>query len=130
VNLELDGEKRPMGHKRAKRELNGKKKSSDVLADFSVKFDKFIEVSTKNREEREKMTEVQQSLADKKIEAAKISNETAHEQTKAAQEQTKCKMLETFTQLMLAPTDQLSAVALAERDMTLESLRATLFPKV
>jgi hypothetical protein len=35
--LELDGEKPPMGHKKAKKELNGKKKSSDALADFSGK---------------------------------------------------------------------------------------------
>jgi hypothetical protein len=56
------------------------------------------------------MIEIQQSLADKKIEAA--------------HEQTKCKMLETYTQLLLAPTDQLSADALAE------SLILSLFPKV
>jgi len=36
------------------------------------------------------MTEIQQSLADKKIEAAKLSHKAAHEQTK-------CKMLETYT---------------------------------
>ena len=69
------------------------------------------------------MTEIQQSLADKKIEAAKLSHKAAHEQTK-------CKMLETYTQLMLAPTDQLSADALAERKLALESLRLALFPKV
>ncbi|CAO2209402.1 unnamed protein product [Urochloa humidicola] len=123
VNLELDGENRPMGHKKAKRELNGKRKSSDALADFSEKFDKFVEQSTKNREDREKMAEIQQSLADKKIEAARITHE-------AAQEQTKCKMLETYTQLLLAPTDQLSENALAERNLALESMRLVLFPKV
>jgi hypothetical protein len=47
VNLDLDGEKRPVGHKKAKKELNGKRKSYDALADFSDKFDKFIETSTK-----------------------------------------------------------------------------------
>ena len=123
VNLELDGEKRPMGYKKAKKERNGKKKATDALSDFSGKLEKFIEASTRNREEREKMTEIQQSLADKKIEAAKLSHEAAHEQTK-------CKMLETYTQLMLAPTDQLSADALAERKLALESLRLALFPKV
>jgi hypothetical protein len=123
VNLELDGEKRPMGHKKAKKGLNSKKNSSDALVDFSAKFDKFIEASTKNREDREKMTEIQQSLADKKIEAARLNHQAAHEQTK-------CKMLDTYTQLLLAPTDQLSADALAERNMTLESLRLALFPKV
>ena len=93
------------------------------MADFSEKFDKFIETSTKNREDREKMAEVQKSLADKKIEAARINHEAAHEQTK-------CKMLETYTQLLLVPTGQLSADALAERNLALESLRLTLFPKV
>jgi hypothetical protein len=107
VNFALEGEKRPVGHKKAKKELNGKRKTSDALADFNEKIDKFIQTSTKNREEREKMAEVQQSLADKKIEAARINHEAAHEQTKAAREQTKCKMLETYTQLLLAPTDNL-----------------------
>ena len=123
VDLELDGEKRPIGHKKAKKELNGKKKSSDALADFSGKVEKFIEASMKNREDREKMTEIQQSLADKKIEAARLNHEVAHEQTK-------CKMLETYTQLLFAPTVQLSADALAERNLALESLRLALFPKV
>jgi hypothetical protein len=54
VNLDLDGEKRPVGHKKAKKELNGKRKSYDALADFSDKFDKFIETSTKiGKRERE-----------------------------------------------------------------------------
>ena len=123
VDLELDGEKRPIGHKKAKKELNEKKKSSDALADFSGKVEKFIEASMKNREDREKMTEIQQSLADKKIEAARLNHVAAHEQTK-------CKMLETYTQLLLAPTDQLNAEALAERNKALESLRLALFPKV
>ena len=77
----------------------------------------------KNREDREKMTEIQQNLADKKIEAARLNHEVAHEQTK-------CKMLVTYTQLLLAPTDQLNAEALAERNKALESLRLALFPKV
>lgn len=71
---------------------------------------------------RLKKAEVQKSLADKKIEAARINHEAAHEQTK-------CKMLETYTQLLLVPTGQLSADALAERNLALESLRLTLFPK-
>ncbi|KAF8762051.1 hypothetical protein HU200_009812 [Digitaria exilis] len=105
-----------------KKELNGKKKSSEVLADFSGKFDKFIETSNKNREDREKMAEMQQRLADKKIEVARLTHETA-------QEQTKCKMLETYTQLMLAPTVHLSEQALTERNLALESMRLALFPK-
>ncbi|CAO2200734.1 unnamed protein product [Urochloa humidicola] len=68
------------------------------------------------------MVEIQQSLADKKIEAARLTHE-------AAQEQTKCKMLENYTQLLLAPTDQLSENALAERNLALESMRLALFPK-
>jgi hypothetical protein len=123
VNLELDGEKRPMGYNKAKKELNVKKKSSDALADFSGKFEKFIEASTKSKEDKENMAEIQQSLADKKIEAARLNHEAAHEQTK-------CKMLDTYTQLLLAPTDQLSAYALAERNLALESPRLALFPKV
>jgi hypothetical protein len=45
-------------------------------------------------------------------------------------EQTKCKMVESYTLLLLAPTDQLNADALAERKMALESMRLALFPKV
>ncbi|XP_072148088.1 uncharacterized protein [Setaria viridis] len=123
VNLDLDGEKRPMGQKKAKKELKGNKKGNDALSDLNNKFDKFIEASNKNRAEREKMIEIQQSLADKKIEAAKISHEAAHEQTK-------CKMLETYTQLLLTPHDQLNADALAERNLALESMRLALFPNV
>nr|TKW32835.1 hypothetical protein SEVIR_2G193400v2 [Setaria viridis] len=121
VNLDLDGEKRPMGQKKAKKELKGNKKGNDALSDLNNKFDKFIEASNKNRVEREKMIEIQQSLADKKIKAAKISHEAAHEQTK-------CKMLETYTQLLLTPHDQLNADALAERNLALESMRLALFP--
>jgi hypothetical protein len=62
-------------------------------------------------------------LANKKIEAAKLNNEAAHQQTK-------CKMLDTYTQPMLAPTDQLIAEALAVRNKALESLRLALFPKL
>ncbi|XP_002439252.2 glutathione S-transferase T3 [Sorghum bicolor] len=123
VNLDLDGEKRPVGHKKAKKEQNGKKKSSDALADFSGKFEKFIEATTKSKEDLEKMAEIQQSLADKKIEAARLNSEATHEQTKG-------KMLETYTQLLLAPTDQLTEDAKAERKLALESLRLALFPKV
>jgi hypothetical protein len=120
VNLELDGEKRPPGHKKAKKEKNGK--AADALAHFSGQFEKFIEATTKSKEDREKMAEIQQSLADKKIEAARLNSEAAHEQTKG-------KMLETYTQLLLAPTDQLSEDAKAERKLALESLRIALFPK-
>ena len=51
---------------------------------------------------------------DKKIEAAKLNNEAAHQQNK-------CKMLDTYTQPMLAPTDQLIAEALAARNKAPES---------
>lgn len=122
VNLENDGEKRPMGHKRAKNERNGKRKAPDALSAFSEKLEKFIEASTMARTDREKMSEVQQSLADKKIEAAKLNHKAAHEQTK-------CKMLDTYKEMMLAPTGQLTVEALAERDKALESMRLFLFAK-
>jgi hypothetical protein len=55
-------------------------------------------------------------LVDKKIEAA--------------HQQTKCKMLDTYTYPMLAPTDQLIAEAWVARNKALEGLRLALFPKV
>jgi len=51
VNLE---EKRPMGHKKAKNERNGKGKGTDALAAFGEKLENFIEVSNKARTARER----------------------------------------------------------------------------
>lgn len=120
VNLEESPSIRPMGHKRAKDERNGKRKAPDAYSAISEKLDKFIEVSTMARKDREKMSEVQQNLANSKVEAAKLNH-------KAAQEQTKCKMLDIYKELLLAPTSNLSAQALAEREKALDSMRMTLF---
>nr|TKW25903.1 hypothetical protein SEVIR_3G150200v2 [Setaria viridis] len=93
---------------------------SPSAATITEKLDKFIEVSTKARKDREKVSEVQQNLANNKLEAAKLAH-------KAAQEQVKCKMLDTYKELLLAPTSNLSAHALAEREKALESMRMVLF---
>ncbi|KAF0930082.1 hypothetical protein E2562_027914 [Oryza meyeriana var. granulata] len=120
VNLEDSPNIRPIGHKRAKDERYGKKKAPDAYSAISEKLDKFIEVSTMARKDREKVSEVQQNLANNKLEAAKLAH-------KAAQEQVKCKMLDTYKELMLAPTSNMSAHALAEREKALESMRMVLF---
>nr|XP_034591664.1 glutathione S-transferase T3-like [Setaria viridis] len=120
VNLDDNPNMRPMGHKKAKDERYGKKKASDAYSAISEKLDKFIEVSTMARKDREKVSEVQQNLANSKLEAAKLAH-------KAAQEQVKCKMLDTYKDLLLAPTSNLSAHALAEREKALESMRMVLF---
>lgn len=107
---------RPMGHKRAKDERNGKRKESGGNGAINEKLDKFIEViekaTTVTREDREKMEKVQDRLADKKLEAAKLAH-------KAAQEQTKCRMLQSYTELALADTSKLNEEALAERNRAL-----------
>lgn len=54
---------RPVGHKKAKDERNGKRKAPEAISAIGEKLDKFIEASTK----AEKMIEAQQSLANKKL---------------------------------------------------------------
>jgi hypothetical protein len=120
VNLEDNPNIRPMGNKKAKVELNGKKKIPEVYSAISDKLHKFIEVSTLARKDREKMAETQQILAHSKVEAAKLND-------KAAEKQFKCKMLDTYRELLLAPTTNLSAHALVEREKALESMRLALF---
>lgn len=120
VNLEENPNIRPMGHKKAKDERYGKKKAPDAYSAITEKLDKFIEVSTMARKDREKVSEVQQNLANSKLEAAKLAH-------KAAQEQVKCKMLDTYKELLLAPTSNMSAHAFAEREKALESMRMVLF---
>ncbi|KAL5205207.1 hypothetical protein ABZP36_033416 [Zizania latifolia] len=123
MNLEENPNQRPMGHKKAKDERNGKRKAPDAFSAIVEKLDKFIEASNTAKKDHEKMLEVQESLANKKVEAANLRH-------KAAREQTKCKMLEMYKELMFAPTSHLSAEALAERDRALESMRLSLFPKM
>ncbi|RLN29711.1 uncharacterized protein C2845_PM05G34700 [Panicum miliaceum] len=68
----------------------------------------------------EKMTEAQQSLANKKLEVAKLNH-------KAAQEQTKAKMLDLYKDLLCGSTSDLSEEAMAERTKALECMRLALF---
>ncbi|CAN6211985.1 unnamed protein product [Urochloa humidicola] len=107
---------RPIGHKKAKDERNGKRKAPEAISAIGEKLDKFIEASTK----AEKMAEAQHSLADKKIEVAKLNH-------KAAQEQTKGKMLDLYKDLLCGSTSGLSEEAMAERSKALESMRLALF---
>uniref|UniRef100_J3ME81 Uncharacterized protein n=1 Tax=Oryza brachyantha TaxID=4533 RepID=J3ME81_ORYBR len=116
VNVEDIAGQRPIGQKKAKDEHKGKRKASLPLSEMNEKRDKFVEASTMVRKEREKMSEVQQNLGNKKVEAARLTH-------KAAQEHTKCKMLDTYKELFLAPTSHLSEEALVERSKTMESLR-------
>jgi hypothetical protein len=121
VNLEDNPNIRPIGHKKATNELYGKnKKTSDAYSAITEKLDKFIEVSSMARKKREKVSKVQQNLANSKLEVAKLAH-------KAAQEQMKCKMLDTYKELLLAPMSNLSAHALAEREKAMESMRMVLF---
>ncbi|CAL4962504.1 unnamed protein product [Urochloa decumbens] len=118
VNVEDSPKERPIGHKKAKDERNGKRKSPEAISAIGEKLDKFIEASNK----AEKITEVQQSLADKKLEVAKLNH-------KAAQEQTKGKMLDLYRDLLCGSTSGLSEQALAERSKALEDMRLALFAK-
>ncbi|KAF8783606.1 hypothetical protein HU200_000459 [Digitaria exilis] len=109
---------RPVGHKRAKDERNGKRPALEAISAVEKKLDKFLEVTNK----AEKMTEVQQSLASKNLEAAKINHKSAHEKTKA-------KMLDLYRELLCTPTSDLGVEALAERSKAMESMRLALFSK-
>ena len=119
VNLEDNPNIRTPGHRKAKDELHGKKKTPQYSA-ISDKVDKFIEVTTLARKDRDKMAETQQIMAQSKVEAARLND-------KAAEKQLKCKMLDTYRELLLAPTTNMNAQALAERDKALESMRLALF---
>jgi hypothetical protein len=101
-----------MGHKRAKDVLHGKKKILEAYSAISDKVDKFIEVTTLARKDHDKMAETQQMMAHSKVEAARLND-------KAAEKQLKCKMLDTYRELLLAPTTNMNAQALAERGKTL-----------
>ncbi|RLN38589.1 hypothetical protein C2845_PM01G20490 [Panicum miliaceum] len=70
MDVEDSPKQRPVGHKKAKHECNGKRPVRDAISAIEQKLDKFIEVSNK----AEKMAEVQQSLASKNLEAAKINH--------------------------------------------------------
>ncbi|OQU91548.1 glutathione S-transferase T3 [Sorghum bicolor] len=120
VNLEENPSIRPIEHKKAKDELYGKKKTPQAYSAISEKLDKYIEVSTTARKDREKMSETQKILANSKVEAARLNE-------MAAEKQLKCRMLETYKDLLLAPTSNLNAQALAERDKAMESMRLALF---
>uniref|UniRef100_K3XMF5 No apical meristem-associated C-terminal domain-containing protein n=2 Tax=Setaria italica TaxID=4555 RepID=K3XMF5_SETIT len=118
VNVEVDPKQHPVGHKKAKQERNGKRPAPEAISAIDQKLDKFIEVCNK----AEKMAEVQEGLANKKLEAAQLNHKTA-------QEQTKCKMLDLYKELLSAPTNDLSEEALAERSKAIESMRLALFSK-
>ncbi|KAL6647332.1 hypothetical protein ACP70R_014769 [Stipagrostis hirtigluma subsp. patula] len=122
VNVDNTPKERPVGRNKAKDERNGKRKAPETISVIDQKLDRFIEASTKAREEREKVAEVQQNLANKKVEAARLNH-------KAAQEQTKCKMLELYKDLLFASTSDLSTEALAERTKALETMRLAMCPK-
>ncbi|KAL6654183.1 hypothetical protein ACP70R_007648 [Stipagrostis hirtigluma subsp. patula] len=122
VNVDNTPKERPVGRNKAKDERNGKRKAPETISVIDQKLDRFIEASTKAREEREKVAEVQQNLANKKVEAARLNH-------KAAQEQTKCKMLELYKDLLFASTNDLSTEALAERTKALETMRLAMCPK-
>jgi AAA+ ATPase superfamily predicted ATPase len=116
VNVEDSPKKRPLGKKKAKEERYRKWKTPEAISAFGEKLDKFLEASNK----AEKMAEVQQSLADKKLEVAKINH-------KAAQEQTKSKMIDLYKIYCVGSTSDLSEEALAERSKALECMRLALF---
>ncbi|CAN6191592.1 unnamed protein product [Urochloa humidicola] len=118
VNVEDDPKQRPIGHKKAKEERNKKRPAPEAISAIDQKLDKFIEVGKK----AEKMAEVQESLANKKLKVAKLNH-------KVAQEQTKGKMLDVYKELLCAPTKDLSEEALVERSKALESMRLALFAK-
>uniref|UniRef100_J3MKC6 No apical meristem-associated C-terminal domain-containing protein n=1 Tax=Oryza brachyantha TaxID=4533 RepID=J3MKC6_ORYBR len=107
---------------KAKDERNGKRKSSEGISAINEKLEKFIEARQMATIDREKMADLQESLANKKLETAKLAHKTAREKTK-------CKMLEMYKELLFASTSQLSEEALAEREKALESMRLSLFNK-
>lgn len=111
VDVEDAPKQRPIGRQKGKEVRNEKRKEPEAVSATGEKLDKFIEASNK----AEKIAEVQQSLANKKLEVAK--------------EQTKSKMLDLYRDLLCAPTSDLSEEAKAERTKALECMTSALFPK-
>jgi hypothetical protein len=110
VNLDDNPNIRPIGHKKAKDERNGKRKTPEAYSAVSEKLDKFIAVTTMSIKDRDKMSEKQQQLTNSKVEAARLNDQ-------AAEKQLKCKMLDTYKELV-APTTSMNAAALAEEEST------------
>jgi hypothetical protein len=77
------------------------------------KLDKCLEVTAVAINDREKMPEKQQQLANSKVEAARLN-------AQVVEKQLKCKMLDTNRELLIAPTTNMDAYALAEK--ALESM--------
>ncbi|XP_025797250.1 glutathione S-transferase T2-like isoform X4 [Panicum hallii] len=109
VNVDDATKQRPIGHKKAKDERNGKRKEPEAISAISDKLDRFIEASSK----AEKIVEVHEKLANKKLEVAK--------------EQTKSKMIDLYRDLLCLPTSDLSDEAKAERSKALECMTLALF---
>ncbi|XP_039843756.1 glutathione S-transferase T3-like [Panicum virgatum] len=114
-NVEDSPKKRPIGTKQAKAVRDGKRKP-EVISAIGEKLDKFIDVSNKAK----KMAEVQQSLANKKLEVDQLNH-------KAAQEQTRGKMVDLYRDLFCASTSDMSEEAKAERYKALECMKLALF---
>ncbi|CAN6201193.1 unnamed protein product [Urochloa humidicola] len=112
VNVDDAPKQRPIGRRKAKEEQNRKRKEPEAISVIGEKLDKFIDATTK----AEKIAEVLQSLANKKLEVAK--------------EQTKSKMLDLYRDLLCAPTSELSEEAKAERSKALKLMASTIFSKI
>jgi leucyl aminopeptidase len=123
VNLDDNPNIRPIGHKKAKDERYGKRKTLEAYSAVSEKLYKFIELTTMFIKDHDKMSEKKQQLAYSKVEAARLNDQ-------AAEKQLKCKMLDTYRELLVAPTTSMNAAALAEREKALECMRLTLFLKI
>ncbi|KAF8657795.1 hypothetical protein HU200_059955 [Digitaria exilis] len=111
VNVEEAPKKRPIGRDKAKEERKEKRKEPEAIVAIGEKLDKFMEATTK----AEKIAQVQQNLADTKLEVAK--------------EQTKSKMLDLYKELLCAPTSEFSEEAKAERSKALELMASAIFSK-
>ncbi|KAE8796995.1 hypothetical protein D1007_27952 [Hordeum vulgare] len=110
--IDLEGEERPPGRDTAKVERTSKGKSG-VYQELGEKLHKFIEVSSQSAGDRQKVIESQLLLSDRQLETAKINSKT--------------KLLDSYTNLLLADTSKMDDFEKAQRAMALKHMQATLF---
>ncbi|KAM3401386.1 hypothetical protein ACQJBY_005869 [Aegilops geniculata] len=110
--VDLDGEERPPGRDTSKVERTSKGKSG-VSQELGERLDKFIEVSNQSAEDRQKVIESQLLLSNRQLETAKINS--------------RAKLMDSYTNLLLADTSKMDDFEKAQRVIALKHMQTTLF---
>jgi hypothetical protein len=121
--IDVEDGQRPIGRDAAKAERNGKSKKQgalDGVVFLGEKIDKVVEAQTAARNQRIQLTEVHQRMSSERLEAARLSRDSAKEQKEA-------KMLEVLNSLLCQDTSEMTDQAKVVREKAIESLTDKLF---